>query len=249
MKKIVLMAAGLLFLNLCAHSQVIIGFKISPGIAAAHVADRNGSFDGNTQNEGNRKGFGIGASFDFPVQDHFYFSTGLSFTQKNLFIRNSVIGYSGVSNYNLAYMQIPALLKYRTGEVFLDKFNLVFSAGPILDLKLREAVGSGGDGAHYKHMADNNSAADPFRGYNASHRAMPLFAPINLGLYISAGAEYQILDKLGVYAGFSVNPSFLNMINPALKYDNVAQTPVRSDLRITTTIISLDLGVKLGGKK
>lgn len=247
MKKIIWIAAGLLFLNLYAQAQVIIGFKISPVVAVAHVKDRSSTFDGYTENEGNRKGFGIGASFDFPVRESWYLGTGLWFTQKNLFIRNSVIGYTGTSNYNLAYMQIPALLKFRTGEVFTDKLNLVFGAGPVLDLKIREAV-SGGDGAHFKNMADDNSNTDPFRGNNGNNKKVPLFAPLNLGLYISAGAEYQLLDKLGMYAGFSVNPSFLNMINPNLYYNDLALTPLRTDLRITTTIISFDLGVKLGGR-
>jgi hypothetical protein len=248
MKKIILTAAGLLFLNLCAHAQVIIGFKVSPGIAIAHVKDNSSSFDGFTENEGNRKGFGLGANFDFPIQNNLYFGTGVWFTQKNLHIRNSVLGYSGTSNYNLAYLQVPILFKYRTGEVFTNKLNLVFGAGPILDLKLREAIGDGGDGAHYKHLADDNSNADPFRGSNGNGKKVPLFSPINLGLYISAGAEYQLLDKLAVCAGFSVNPSFLNMINGRLLFDYPGQPAVRSDIRITTTIVSLDLGIKLGSK-
>lgn len=248
MKKIVLIAAGLLFFTVCTQAQIIIGFKLSPGVAVAHVKDQSGAFDGFTENAGNRKVIGIGASVDFAVQEHWYFGTGLWFTQKNIAIRNSVIGYSGTSNYNLAYMQIPALLKYRTGEVFTDKLNLVFGAGPVLDLKIREAVGDGGDGAHYMNMAKNNSGVDPIRGYNGNNKSMALFAPANLGLYISAGAEYQILDKLGIYAGFSVNPSFLNMINGRLVYANPAKTPVRDDLRIATTIISFDLGIKLSAK-
>jgi len=236
------MAAGLLMLNFCAQAQMIVGFKLSPGVAATHVKDRNGAFDGYTQNEGNRKVIGIGASIDFGVTDNWYFGTGLWFTQKNLYIRNSIGGYSGVSNYNLAYLQIPALLKYRTGEVFTDKLNLVFGGGPMLDLKLHEAV-AGGDGAQFMNLAHNVG------GSNGNYKTMPLFAPANLGLYLSAGAEYQLLKIMGVYAGFSVNPSFINMINHRLLYNNAVKTPLHDDLKITTTLISFDLGVKFNVKK
>lgn len=254
MKKLIFTAC-LILSCLYASAQILMGVKLGPNINVVHVKDNDGTpsaidfaADGYTENEENQTGFSTGASFDFPLQDKWYFGTGAWFTTKNLYIRNTDAFYSGVSKYNTAFMQIPALVKYRTGEIFTKKLNLVFGAGPILDLKIREAV-DGNDGAHYWNLAKNLSYIDPFRGHNGNNKSVALFCPVNLGLYISAGAEYQLLDKLAVTAGFSFNGNFLNMINPSLKFDNLAKTPVRKDIKIRSTIISFDLGVLLKGKQ
>jgi hypothetical protein len=255
MKKNTFIAVSLLFLSLCTQAQVQIGFKLSPNLNIAHIKDNNDApssvnyvADGSTTVEGNQRGIGAGVNFDFPVQKNWYFGTGLWFTTKNFYVRNTDGNYSGVSKYNTLYMQIPALAKYRTDEVFFDKFNLVFSGGPVLDLKVAENL-SGSDGAHYWNLAKNNTYADPTRGHNGDHKSMGLFSPVNLGIYVSAGAEYKLLEKLTVYAGFSFNTNFMNMINPALKFDDVNKTPVRTDVRFSSTIVSFDLGINLPGKK
>ncbi len=254
MKKIAFIMS-ILFLPCFADAQVLIGIKLSPNLTLAHIKDNsdlpsgiNYSSDGFTQNEGNVKGIGAGINFDFPIQDNWYFGTGAWFTEKKFNVRNTDAFYSGVSQYNTLYMQIPALVKYRTGELFTKKLNLVFSAGPILDLKVAEAL-KGGDGAHYWNLAKNKGYNDPFRGQNGNNKTMALFSAINLGLYISAGAEYQLIEKLKVYAGFSFNTNFFNMINPSLKFNDFNKTPVRTDVRFSSTVVSLDLGVYLTGKK
>jgi opacity protein-like surface antigen len=255
MKKITFIAVSLLFLSSAVQAQVQIGFKLSPNINIAHIKDNDDSpssvryaADGSTTVEGNVKGVGAGVNFDFPIQKNWYFGTGVWFTTKNFYIRNTDGAYSGVSKYNTLYMQIPVLAKYRTGEVFLDKFNLVFSGGPVLDLKVFENL-NGGDGAHYWNLAKNKTYADPTRGHNGNHQQMGLFSPVNIGLYLSAGAEYKLLEKLTVYAGFSFNTNFMNMINPALKFDDFSKTPVRTDVRFSSTVVSFDLGVNLPSKK
>ena len=254
MKRSILLAL-LIIINFYTDAQVIVGIKLSPNLTIGGVKDNDDTpsgvnyvADGFTQKEENIRGIGAGINFDFPINDNMYFGTGAWFTEKKIKIRNTDGYYSGVSQYNTLNMQIPALLKYRTGEVFTKKLNLVFSAGPIVDLKMAEAL-KGGDGAHYWNLAKNKSYIDPSRGHNGNNKKMALFSPFNMGLYISAGAEYQLIDKLKVYAGFSVNNNFLNMVNPALKFDDTAKTPVRKDVRFSSTIISFDLGVSLSGKK
>ena len=253
--KTITIVTTLFFLSLCAQAQVLIGVKISPNLNISGVKDNNDapssflpSADGFTTNEENVKGIGAGINFDFPINDNFYFGTGAWFTEKKFKVRNTDGGYSGVSQYNTLYMQIPALVKYRTGELFTKKLNLVFGAGPVLDLKTAEQI-KGGDGAHYWNLAKNKSYIDPIRGNNGNNKSMALFSPINIGLNFSAGAEYQLIDKIKVFAGFSVNSNFLNMINPALKFDDADKTPVRTDVRFSNTLVSFDLGVYLNGKK
>jgi hypothetical protein len=253
MKKIIFVLAGLLFFTLNAQSQVLIGFKISPNVNLDPVKDKdptpsgvNYVSDGYTQREANLGGIGAGVNFDMPLSGPWYFGTGLWFTTKNFNIRNTDAFYSGVSKYKTLYAQIPFLAKYRTKEIF-NKFNLVFSGGGILDLKIAEGI-DGADGAHYWNLAKQRSYIDPARGHNGDNRSKALFTPVNIGLYISAGAEYQLLDKISVFAGFSVNPSFLNMINPSLKFDDAAKTPVRQDVRFSSTIISFDMGIYLKGR-
>ena len=230
----------LLFFSCISNAQVILGAKFGPNVSLTSVKDNNG-FIFPAESGGAQNGIGAALTFDLPINDKFYFGTGIGFIQKNITVRNS-----GTSKYKIAYFQVPALLKYRTGKVFTEKLNLVFGAGPALDFKVKESV-NGKDNANYMNLAKNKYSTDPFIGYNGNGKSLPLFSPKNIGLLIVAGAEYQLLDKLGVYAGFSINPSFLNMINPRLTYLN--GIPVADYLKIKTTIISFDLGVKFATGK
>jgi outer membrane protein W len=255
MKKLIVAAALLMGIGYGANAQVEIGFKLSPNATIGHIKDRdvtssavNYTADGATTRESNTNGIGVGFTLDYMLNDNWGVGTGLWFTTKNLHIRNTDGWYTGASKYNILYTQIPVLVKYRTNELFFKNFNLAFSAGGIFDLKTGEKL-DGGDGAHYWNLAKNNAHIDPTRGRNGDNRSMALFSPLNVGLYVSAGAEYKFAQNLIAYAGLSVNTSFLNMVNPALKFNDVNLTRVNSDVRFTTTVVSFDLGIKFATLK
>jgi hypothetical protein len=224
-------------------------FRFAPGLNVASVKDPDPTpsgvhyvADGLTTKEGNVGGVSLGANLEYFVNENFAFTPGLWFTTKNIFIRNRDGGYSGVSKYNLVYLQVPLIGKYYTQEI-IDNLKLVFAFGPTLDFKLSENV-NGGDGAHYWNLAKNEFWDDPSRGRNGDNRPQSLFNPFDLGLFFSAGADYALNDKISLYAGLSLNKGLVNMIHPNLKFNDPFRTKVNSSVKIRSNIIALDFGVK-----
>jgi hypothetical protein len=200
------------------------------------------SADGYTTSEGTINTASLGGSIEYRISNHFAVSAGTWFTNRILYLRNTDGNYSDVSKYNILYVQMPLLFKFYTRELY-PGLKLYFHTGPSLDLKIGERL-DGYDGAHYWNMAKNKTYADPFRGTNGDHRSMDLWAPIDFSLYFGSGIQYQILNNLALFAGLSYNQGFVNMFNPALRFDDAAKTPVASTCYINTSLIGIDLGVK-----
>ncbi|MFN6946693.1 MAG: outer membrane beta-barrel protein [Cytophagaceae bacterium] len=226
-----------------------LNIRLSPNTNIARVVDpdpRPSSVhtvaDGHTTKESNVGGVSIGANLDYQISDFIYLSSGLWFTSKNLHIRNTDGSYSGVSRYNTLYMQIPLLVKAVSNEI-TDNIRLGITAGPTIDFKLNEQL-DGGDGAHYWNLANNNYHLDPTRGRNGNMRPMPLFNPMDLGLFFSIGPEFQLGDNFILYSALSYWVGGFNMINPNLLFNDPMRTPVSESVSIRSRIIGLDLGVK-----
>ena len=219
--------------------------KFGPNIGIAHVTNNNTyPPDGITVMEGTSGGSNLSAGIEYAFTPSFSLCTGIWATDKSIFIRNSVQGYSGVSTYDILYMQIPILLKFYTKELF-PKFKLYFTGGGTFDLRLDERVGGDKqDHAHFKNLANNDYYTDPTRGANGNGTPVNLFAPGDITLYLGFGAQYQLFERLALTAGFSYNQGFVNMINPNLLYNNADRTPVHTNVNITNTVIGLDIGVK-----
>ncbi len=148
--------------------------------------------------------------------------------------------YSGVSNYKTTYLQIPLLLKYYTNDIFKN-FKIYGTFGPTIDLRTGEKL-DGPDYAHYWNMAHNNSSY-AYRDRNGTGRSVKLFNPIDITLYLSAGANYKIIDKLEVFAGVFFNKGFVNAINPKLTFAEPSQTKVNTGLSLKSFLIGMEMGV------
>jgi hypothetical protein len=254
MKKVYLIVLLFLLLgnsSVFSQSQGNIhwSFRFAPNVNIATVKDPDPRpsgvvyvADGHTTKEGNVGGVSLGANLEYFLDENIAFAPGLWFTTKNILIRNTDGGYSGVSKYNLVYLQVPLIGKYYTQEI-IDNLKLVFSFGPTLDFKLSERV-NGGDGAHYWNLAKNEFWDDPSRGRNGDNRPQSLFHPFDLGLFFSAGADYALTEKISVYGGLSFNKGFVNMIHPNLKFNDPFRTKVNSSVKIRSNLIALDFGVK-----
>lgn len=258
--KTVLVSALFFFLSNVSFGQsTLLGFKLSVGNTLTRVRDldhapsdgldsygylRNPA-DGFTTKVNNRRALSLGVNLDLPASETFYLSTGLWFTSKSIHISNQDGGYYGQSIYNITYLQIPLAAKFYIKDVAPD-LDLFFKAGITLDVKVRENL-QGGDGAHFWNLAKmrtDPNHGDPSRGKNGDYEVKALFSPFNLGILGSFGAEYSLGDFI-LFGALSYNAGLLNTINPSLKHDDFNKTRVGSNLKIATSIFSLDMGIIL----
>ncbi len=226
-----------------------IGFRLAPGSNIAIVKDNDGTSsaqkftaDGYTQKEDNVEGVSVSFYLDYFLAKNIAFSTGLWFTAKNFEIRNTDGDYTGISQYNSTYLQIPILFKFVSNEV-ANKLRIYVTAGPTLDLRMNEKLVRDYDGAHYWNMSRNLPQNDPTRGRNASGKMVKLFNPIDITLYLCSGVSYEIIEKLDLFAGIYFNKSLLNLVNPKLRFAEPNQTKVNSDISWKANLVGMELGV------
>lgn len=246
---------GICLLALGMHSQALAQSKtvwearLFFGTTVGQIHDNDGRpsasnhvSDGFTSNEGNQRSLSLGMNAILPINETWAFSIGGAFTQRQLLIRNTDGGYSGVSKYLISYFQVPLMLRYTSKEV-AKGLKIHVGAGPCLELKLSDRL-VGGDGAHYWNLAYNRTWLDPTRGQNGDNKEMKLFNPFDVSIMITGGVQYALSEKFGLYGGIMVNPSLVNMINPDLKFNDPNKTPVTNDVQFRTTLVGLDIGFR-----
>lgn len=271
MRKIVftVMLACCSFFSQAQLDKWKFGIKLAPTVNIASVKDNDPTpsairyqADGYTIKESNQGGFFFGFTTEYLFSEHFSFHSGLWFTQKNYEIRNYDGGYpnnpsfygvwymnnyyynySGTSVYQTSYMQIPIVFKYTSKELF-SKFRLYATFGPTIDIKTGEKL-KDSDYAHYWNMSRNlytSPNGDPTRGRNSAGKKVALFNPIDITLYMSLGATYEIIDNLDLYGGLMLNKGFLNQVNPRLRFAEPNQTKVNSDISWKSFLIGFEMG-------
>lgn len=233
----------------------------------------NFSADGYTIKESNKGGLFFAFTAEYMFNENFSFLTGLWFTQKNYNLRNYdgyagpnpsypespyysnggnvglwymnnfVYTYSGTSIYQTTYWQLPIIFKYTSKELFAN-FRLYGTFGPTIDIRTNEKLAKNtGDYAHYWNMA-KLTGYDAWRGRNADGKKMGLFNPIDVTLFLSVGATYEIIENLDIFGGLMLNKGFVNQVNPKLKfaYPDQNQTPVNTDQTWKSFLIGFEMG-------
>lgn len=241
--------------NMTYGQDMLLGIKLSAGTTINHVKDldtrpsggldeegylRNPA-DGNTYLVGNHNVLSVGANLDLAIYERLYFSTGLWFTNKGFNIENRDGNYWGQSSFTVTYLQLPLAGKFYFRDV-TKGLDLYMKLGFTLDLKAKEAL-NGSDGSHYWNLAKNYTHYDPTRGKNADHQSMALFNRGSVGVLGSFGAELKPMEELYVFLSISYNAGLINMINPSLRHDDRNATRVADGLKITSDILSADVGV------
>lgn len=220
--------------------------------------------DGYTIKEGNKGGLFFAFTAEYMFNDNFSFLTGLWFTQKKYYVRNYDGGgvypsypnypygsgywyfnnysysYTGTSVYSSTYWQLPITFKYTSNELFKN-FRLYGTFGPTIDIKTSEKL-EGGDYAHYWNMANMRTDLDPWRGRNAEGKKVALFNPIDVTLFLSLGATYEVIENLDVFGGLMLNKGFINAVNPKLKFAEPNQTQVNDDQTWKSFLIGFEMG-------
>ena len=206
-----------------------------------------------------RLGFGYGVMMDYKFTDspNYLFSTGANITTNGCGLiepwetviteTDTAFRFLGKNDrtYRLQYVNVPLLLKMRTGDVgYMSYFGAI---GFDASFRTRARVNN-----TYTWLG--NSALQP-----DDEEDMDLNSNINfmrLALNITLGAEYNLTGNTNIYAGLGIHNGFTNMFNnkggsnilkpasdgtPELDSSGNVIVSQRKDAK--TMYISLDIGV------
>lgn len=242
--------------NTINAQSIFVQGAISRGVNIVSIKDDDGRTsgeyypaDGLTQVEGQQQVSGLQVSATYSLKEQYSLKSGLWFTKKLFYVRNTDGGYTGVSKYSLSYLQLPILLHLDAKEVHKN-ILITCELGPVIELKAKEklvinAKKGLGDGAHFWNFAKNYTTADPTRGMNGNGKAMALFGPFDLGAYINVGARINLAENIDMTGAISFQKSFSNVLNSKLvfkaPYNDISIT---EDLSIKSALIALEVGIR-----
>jgi hypothetical protein len=220
-----------MFLSVTGFAQVKLGLRLAPGLAVNSVIGDD-TFDAAEPN-GAAVRFSAGPIADFFFADNYAISTGLWYTVKRGSFRvpnGTLTDESGASLgnqtiYNLQMIQIPVGVKLYTNEVAPD-IRVYFQLGGTLDFKLAE-----------KAKEENNNVLAVLSEAQDEKAA---YKPIDVGLYLGAGAEMILGENTALFGGLNYNRGLVNALG-GLEYGG---TKINNDLKIRNQLVSLEVGIK-----
>jgi Outer membrane protein beta-barrel domain len=217
MKKMFLIVAmmiccTLVFSQKTTRKALRMGFMIDPNISWLRPAE-----NGITSN-GAKFRMGYGLMIDYEFTENYIFNTGLrvayaggNLTYKGNKWSNNFVGVvaadssrtTNAADYSirLQYLEIPFALKFRAGGSGNSKAKFWGSFGGFVGvpLKARADVST-----NFKVGGVANYAEDNFKINNSTQ-------PVNLGMQVGAGVEYDLNGKNTFVAGLVFNNGFLDV--------------------------------------
>ena len=198
-----------------------LGFKITPGLTYVKNKSQN------VLNNGMGIGFSFGLMADVKLADNYFFSPELivsSMTNNvklkdtaQLTLANTTPGgyYNKVSyKYNLKYIEIPLLFKFRTNETNGIRYwgQVGVAPGFIIGSNVT-ATASKNNGAldfpiseKYIPNASDNDKFD-FKEYQDNINVLRMSMMLGLGI------EYRLGGNTSLYSGLRFNNGFTDMLN------------------------------------
>jgi len=219
-----------MFLSFTGFAQVKLGLRLTPGLAVNSVIGDD-TFDA-AETNGASVRFSAGPIADFFFADNYAISTGLWYTVKRGSFRvpGGLLDQNGTSlgnqtTYNLQMIQIPVTVKLYTNEVAPD-IRVYFQLGGTFDAKLAEKA----------KQEDNNILAQ----LSEAQDERAAYKPIDVGLYLGAGAELVLGENTALFGGLNYNRGLINALG-RLDYNG---SRINNDLKIRNQLISLEVGIK-----
>jgi hypothetical protein len=219
-----------MFLSVTGFAQVKLGLRLAPGLAVNSVIGDD-TFDA-AETNGASVRFSAGPIADFFFADNYAISTGLWYTVKRGSFRvpGGLLDETGTSlgnqtTYNLQMIQVPITVKLYTNEVAPD-IRVYFQLGGTLDFKLAEKA----------KEEDNNILAE----LSERQDEKAAYKPLDVGLYLGAGAELILGENTAVFGGLNYNRGLVNALG-GLDYNG---TKINNDLKIRNQLVSLEVGIK-----
>lgn len=219
-----------MFLSFTGFAQVKLGLRLAPGLAVNSVIGDD-TFDA-AETNGASVRFSAGPIADFFFADNYAISTGLWYTVKrgSFQVPGGLLDADGASlgtqtTYNLQMIQIPVTVKLYTNEVAPD-IRVYFQLGGTFDAKLAEKA----------KEEDNNILAQ----LSEAQDERAAYKPIDIGLYLGAGAEVVLGENTALFGGLNYNRGLINALG-RLDYNG---SRINNDLKIRNQLISLEVGIK-----
>ncbi len=209
-----LFLGGVLLSTTMAQARGQLGIQIAPDICFNRTyADPP---DKDFTSSGASLRFKLGAIYDYlPLRDNCYVSTGLFYSTQQISVSNTNLSPSVQETHELAYLQVPLLLKFYTSEFILDT-RFYAKLGFIGQLRVK---------ARNSNLEQNQSEAllEVFRRWGVAG---------SLGI----GVEYDIGLSTSLFAGINYQPGLANVVNKQNQNFNTSRVMSYSDL------LSINLG-------
>ncbi|MFM2428340.1 MAG: hypothetical protein RL012_224 [Bacteroidota bacterium] len=214
MKKYILLV-GLFLSTAVTHAQGRLGIQLSPSISINRVYTNpnNAGFS----SAGVAFRFKLGPTYDYPIQDHCYVSTGLLYSVQHLAIKNEKLSPNIREKHLLHCLQVPLLLRLYTSELTLDT-RLYASLGVVGQIRVNAR------NTELQESRDK-SFIEEFRRWGLA------------GL-LGVGVEYNISPSTSVFTGVSYQYGLSSVLAKQAQNPSASQVIGYSDMLI------LDLGVR-----
>jgi hypothetical protein len=163
-----------------------------------------------------RAGFNVswGPQMEFRLDQrgNFYFSTGFEVNYSSGTVKGNIpkiIEVGGVnitrihtyeSTYSFRYLELPAMIKFRTDEIGYIRYFGLFGMGVGIRLKAKN---------EFSETTDTNP---PITITNYNNKGGDVANPIKGSLLIGLGAEYSLTGNTAVVASLLFNNNFTNIL-------------------------------------
>ncbi|KOY85688.1 hypothetical protein AD998_05555 [bacterium 336/3] len=196
-----------------------LGFKIGTPIAFNSVKSTENGIDASPNGASLR--FMAGPIADIVWTERYALTTGILFTTKQANYQTQVAGIDAINEkYGLQYIQIPVGLKLFTDELFTNGKGYVnFGIQPEI------LVGNSRKSGNYVD------------GQLKSASLIRKFSPLDIGMFIGAGVEYQ-LGNNPIFGGIGYQRSFINSVSSL-------DAGAPNFLSIKQNLFVIEVGIKL----
>lgn len=228
MKNNSILAALLLLCGFAATAQdskFKLGLRLAPNIALSRVVDKDDSDDktgGEISSSGAGLRFSAGLTGDFYFGKNYAFMTGLWYTVKRAGIE---FGNAKIVQ-NTQYLQVPVAVKLYTNEISTD-MKMYFVLGGTLGVKIAE-----------KRKSSENIPDSVLT------KEGDVFSPIDIGLLLGAGVEYQMGENTILFGGITYNRGLLNAMSKKGFVPTRNNEKSSNFYTVNTNLIGLEVGIK-----
>lgn len=186
MKRLIGLTAALIFANayLLTAQKVELGLQFSPGFAWLKPSDKE------LKNDGMKFGFNYGVNVDVMFSDNYGIGTGVLMSHRG---GKLVFGDTLKTNYKFQYLDIPLLLKMRTGEVGYIRYYGTFGVMPGFRLSAKGEASYGGATFDEVDIKDQINL-------------------LNISLAIGGGIQYILSGTTRLVGGIEFNNGFSDLL-------------------------------------
>ena len=196
------------FLNQTAMAQdnrdFRVGFKVIPGF------DWVKSNSTNVQKNGMGIGYSFGVMADYAIGTNYYFSSEVNITNMTNSMKFNNISYK----YNLKYIEIPLMFKFRTKESNLLRYWGQFGIAPGFLISKNVGISA----SSLKTPSSNFPIDEKFNPNDVSNNQYDFknysdnVSVLRASMILGAGIEYNLHGNTSFYCGLRFNNGFTDML-------------------------------------